>query len=151
METPIRQEPSAGSPSEQYEFTSGQNAVIRPLVRDMVWVAVPLQLMGVLYGIASVLAVLQAFRDPQHFWRAALIGLAMLFYLALGVWTGRAARAFKRIVATQGQDITHLMKALDNLRKLYALVSLFVKVYVVFVVVVVVAALLAALITAFRA
>jgi hypothetical protein len=151
MDTPIRPEPSPGSPPEQYEFTSRQNAVIGPLARDMVWVAVPLQLVGVLYGIGLVVAVVKAVRDPHLFLEAALIGLGMLFYLALGIWTSRAARSFQHIVSTQGQDVTHLMDALDNLRKLYGLLSILVKVYVAIVLVAVVVGLIVALFTAFRA
>jgi hypothetical protein len=151
MDTPMRQEPSPGSPSDQYEFTSRQNAVIGPLSRDMVWVAVPLVLVGVLYGIALIVTVVKAFRDPHLFLEAALIGLAMLFYLALGVWTSRAARSFKQIVTTQGRDVTHLMDALDNLRKMYGLLSIIVKLYVLLAVVAVVVGLVVAFITAFKA
>ena len=150
MDTPSRQEPSPGSPPDQYEFTSRQNTVIGSLSRDMVWVGVPLQVVGILYAIALIVAVVKAFRDPNLFVEAALIGLAMLFYLALGVWTSRAARSFKRIVTTHGQDVTHLMDALDNLRKLYALLSFIVKIYVLLVVVAVVLGLVGALVMAFK-
>lgn len=78
-------------------------------------------------GEGLVVTVVKAFREPHLFLEAALIGLAMPFYRALGVWTGRAARSFKRIVLTQGQDVSHLMDALDNLRKFYALLSLLAK------------------------
>jgi hypothetical protein len=74
-----------------------------------------------------------------------LIGLVVLFYLALGTWTSRSAQAFRQIVSTKGQDISHLMDALDNLRKLYGLLGLIVKVYVVIVAVAVVVGLIAAL------
>jgi hypothetical protein len=151
MDKPMQQEPSPGSPPEQYEFTSRQNAVIGPLARDMRWIAVPLQVVGVLYGIALILAVVKAVQEPHLFGEAALIALAMLFYLTLGAWTSRAARSFERIVTTQGQDISHLMDALDNLRKLYALLSLFVKIYVVFALVAVVLGVIAALFMAFKA
>jgi hypothetical protein len=150
MDQPNQQEPAPGSPPKQYEFTSRQNAVIGPLARDMRWVAVPLELVGFLYGIALVLTAVKAFREPQLFLEAALIGLAMLFYLALGVWTGRAANSFQGIVATQGRDIAHLMDALDSLRKLYGLLSIIVKVYVAFAVVAVLVGVISVLVMAFR-
>jgi hypothetical protein len=145
MDTPIRAETTPSSSPVQYEFTSRQNAVIGPLAHDMLWVALPLQLVGVLYGVALIAAVIKAFREPHVFMEAALIGLAMLFYLALGVWTSRAARSFKDVVATQGNDVGHLMDGLDNLRKLYGLLSIIVKFYVLVVVVAVVVGLVAAL------
>ncbi len=71
MDTPIRSENSPGSPADptspppgEYEFTSRQNAVIAPLAHDMVWVAVPLQLVGILYAIGLIVSVIRAFRDP---------------------------------------------------------------------------------------
>jgi len=39
----------------------------------------------------------------------------------VGLWTQRASMSFKSVVQTEGQDITHLMDALDDLRKLYSL------------------------------
>jgi len=73
----------------------------------------------------------------------------MLFFLALGTWTSRSARSFKQIVTTQGQDVSHLMDALENLRKMYGLLSLVVKIYVAVAVVTVIAALIALLAKAF--
>jgi hypothetical protein len=151
METPTRPESTSGSSPGQYEFTGRQNAVIGPLARDMVWVAVPLLLVGILYGIGVFVSVLQSFHDAHYIFQAALIGLAMLFYLALGTWTKRSARAFQQIVSTQGQDINHLMDALDNLRKMYGLLSLIIKVYVAIAGVAVVIGLIAALVAAFKA
>jgi hypothetical protein len=124
--------------------------VIAALARDMVWVAVPLVLVGALYGIGLLVYVARSFQDPHFIFQAVLIGLAMLFYLALGTWTNRAAQAFRQIVTTQGRDIEHLMDAVDNLRKMYGLLSLIVKIYVVIVGVAVVVGLIAALAAAFR-
>src|SRR5947208_5291564 len=109
MDTPMGQENSPSSPPGQYEFTSQQNAIIARLASDMVWVAVPLQLVGIIYGIALIICVVKAFRDPAFIAEAALLTLAMLFYLVLGIWTNKSADSFKRIVSTQGQDINYLM------------------------------------------
>src|SRR5262245_31364314 len=90
------------------EFDARQNAVIKPLARDMTWVAAPLLLVGVLYGVGMVACLIQAFRDRHFILEAVLIGSAMLFFLALGTWTSKAARAFSDIVTTRGQDMRHL-------------------------------------------
>jgi hypothetical protein len=56
-------------------------------------------------------------------WGIALnTGVVGLFYLMLGTWTRSAATSFKKIVDTQGQDISFLMKALDSLHSMYSLV-----------------------------
>jgi hypothetical protein len=135
----------------EYEFTDRQNEVLRSLSRDMLWVGVPLVLVGILYGVGLLVSVIRSFQDPHFLLQAALVGLAMLFYLALGTWTNRSARAFKEIVLTRGRDIDHLMDALDNLRKMYGLLSLIIKIYVVIVAVAVVFGLIAALATLFKA
>ncbi len=38
----------------------------------------------------------------------------------VGLWTQRASVSFRKVVDTQGKDISHLMMALDDLRKLYS-------------------------------
>jgi hypothetical protein len=123
--------------------------VIDTLSRDMIWVAAPLQVVGILYGVGAVVCVIRAFRDPHYIFQAVLIGFAMLFFLALGTWTSTSARSFREIVSTQGRDINHLMVALKYLQKMYGLLSLVVKVYFVVAVVSIVVGLIAALVAAF--
>lgn len=134
MDAPKPQD-SAPSPVGQFEFTGPQNAIIEQLSSDMRWVALPIQLIGILYGVALVMAVIKAFQAPRFLLEAVLIGLAMLFFLAVGFWTSRASSSFQQIVSTKERDITHLMAALDDLRKQYKLLSAIVKVYVALIVV----------------
>jgi hypothetical protein len=129
----------------QYEFDEKQNSVIEQLSRAMLWIAVPLQIVGILYGLAVVLAIVQAFHDASQVFAAVFAALAMLFFLALGNWTGNAAQSFRRIVTTTGQDVTHLMDGLDNLRKMYSLLSLIVKVYVVVILITLIAGFIVAI------
>jgi hypothetical protein len=42
-------------------------------------------------------------------------------YLAIGLWTRKAAASFSEIVDTEGSDVDHLMGALGQLLKLYRL------------------------------
>ncbi len=44
-----------------------------------------------------------------------------IIQIIIGIWTGRAASSFQLIVNTQGNDITNLISALGELRKLYVL------------------------------
>jgi sulfite exporter TauE/SafE len=42
-------------------------------------------------------------------------------YIIIGIWTIRAADSFKKIVDTAESDISYLMNALNELKKLYTL------------------------------
>jgi hypothetical protein len=115
-----------------YEFDTQQNNIIEQLARAMRWIAFPLRLVGALYAIGAILAVVQAIpqREPAAYLGVLFGLLAAFFFSALGRWTGNAAESFHRITTTTGQDVDHLMDGLDNLRKMYSLLSVIVKVYV---------------------
>jgi hypothetical protein len=142
METPA-QDPD-GSAAE-YEFDDKQNKVIADLANSMRWVAAPLLVLGLLYIVASAFCVIQAFRHPATIVSVIYVGLIALLFLALGRWTGDAAKSFLEVVSTRGRDISHLMDALENLRKKYSLLSVFVKIYVVLIILSLIAAAIIAI------
>lgn len=144
MSTSPQPESAASKPS-QFEFDARHNQIMEKLSRDMRWVAAPLLLLGVLYAIAVVSAVVRGFQKPELFLSAVFIALPMLFYFALSSWTRRASESFHRVASTAGQDINHLMVALENLGKKYSLLSLIVKLYVVLIIVAMLAAVILAL------
>jgi|HubBroStandDraft_6_1064221.scaffolds.fasta_scaffold1945734_1 disulfide bond formation protein DsbB len=119
------------STQPQYEFTTDQNKVIDQLARNMRIVAVVMLFIGVLYLLAFVGAIANVYFAPAMIGHPILIGVAMLFYLTMGRWTDAAAKEFQKVVQTTGQDISHPMVALDNLRKLYVLMGAIIKVYLV--------------------
>jgi hypothetical protein len=58
-----------------------------------------------------------------HLWGIAIFcAVNFLIYLLVGVWTRQAAGSFRKIVDTQGNDISHLMSALSALNRMYSLV-----------------------------
>ena len=114
----------------QYEFNTKQNDIIERLARAMLWIAAPLQLVGVLYLLGAILAAVRTWHEPGAVTGALLALLAAIFFLALGRWTRNAATAFERVVTTTGNDVDHVMEGLDNLRKMYSLLSTLVKIYV---------------------
>lgn len=130
------------TPSKQYEFDERQNEVIKQLWQAMRWVAVPLLLIGIIYliGIASWIG--QAIATPRSAFPLISLGLAALFFGALAIWTRRAASGFQQVTETAGQDIEHLMAALDNLRKAFSLLSLVVKIYVALLIIGIIVALI---------
>jgi len=134
----------------QYEFSHEQNALIGSLATKMRFVGLFLAVVGVLNLLVALLVVVAVYRDrvPQrwldqlpadarakveeqkdrlpdnsHLWGVALnTAVVGLFYLVMGVWTRSAGDSFRKIVDTQGSDVSHLMGALSSLHSMYALV-----------------------------
>jgi hypothetical protein len=96
----------------EYEFSSSQNELIKQLADKMRFVGYFLMGAGVLAAISGLFA----FRNGGV--GSIISGVVQVI---IGVWTSKAASAFKLIVETQGNDIENLMGALGELRKLYAL------------------------------
>lgn len=149
MEPPVPQ--NEGPPANQFEFDSQQNQVIGDLAAAMRWVAAPLIFLGVLYAFAAVLAVFHVFRQPASLFSVIVIALVSFLLWSLGQWITQAAESFQQVVTTGGRDISNMMDALANLRKLFTVLSTFVKIYVVIVVVTLVVTLVVIIVEAFRA
>ncbi|HEY8077445.1 MAG TPA: hypothetical protein VIF62_25140 [Labilithrix sp.] len=102
--------------SRGYEFDPKQNDVIEKLGRSMHVVGIFMFVFGVLGLVGSVLAIVTHQVGPQSGFAESLV--MTLF----GFWTQRAGGRFTKIVKTTGNDVTHLMAALDDLRKMYGVV-----------------------------
>lgn len=101
-------------PSRPYEFDHAQNATFAKLAGAMTFVAVA---MLVLSALAALTAAVLA--------RSTLAGSAVVAPLAIavafmGVQLFAAARRFRRIVATHGNDVSHLIAALDEMAVAYS-------------------------------
>jgi hypothetical protein len=73
---------------------------------------------------------------------AVMLGIVTTFLLCIGTWTNNASASLKNVVASQGNDIQHLMQAMDNLRKKYSVLGFVIKLYLVFVIVALIGAVL---------
>ena len=114
---------------ESYEFTPEQNELIADLARKMLTVGIFLYVIGGAAAVGFVWSASGARMD------AALgLGLLTAFCLAIATWTVVAARSFRRIVDTEGQDIPHAMAALTQLRRFYTLHFWLIVVYVILIV-----------------
>jgi hypothetical protein len=59
----------------------------------------------------------------NHLWGIAISSAVNgLLYVLIGMWTRSAGRSFQQVVDTTGSDIQHLMNALAELNKMYALI-----------------------------
>ena len=108
---------TATPPPNAYEFTEEQNQTIRSLALFMQILAIIMLVIGGLQVVAGLAA-------PQPEAKAGAIqgGVILIF----GVFTLRAAAAFRRIVSSAGGDIGHLMSALGTLRGLYQLQAILI-------------------------
>jgi hypothetical protein len=137
-------------PAAEYEFDTKQNQVIGGLALEMHWVAAPLILLSILYGVGTVLILFQAIREPAAFIvPVTYVGLVTVFIWLLASWTQKAAASFHKVVSSGGQDISHLMEALENLRKKYALLGAFVKIYVAVILIAVIAGAISAVVSTY--
>lgn len=135
----------------QYEFTGDQNALIRTLASKMGTVGFFLILVGLGTLVLAVLGFLPtvttelptlpdgvppevlgaierytafaAERQSQVYYGALASGIQAVILLLSGVYVRRAAGAFRKIVDTEGQDITHLLTALGALKGLFSLLA----------------------------
>lgn len=97
---------------QPYEFNNTQNQLIRELSEKMRFVSYFLIGLGILVAIGGLVLIA----------RGGLGNIIQgIVQILIGVWTNKAASAFKQIVNTQGNDIENLMSALGELRKLYTL------------------------------
>jgi hypothetical protein len=107
--------------SAQYEFNDEQNREISALADAMRVTAGLVQLLGLAFVVLCCLAVAQAVQAGGGYGPAVGLGVAALFFLCVGFWTGGAATSFRKIVETRKEDIWHLMNALGSLRNMYGL------------------------------
>ena len=119
----------------EYEFTPEQNDTIARLSDAMRWVSVPMLALGALCMVNLIMSLVWLVQTKSYQdWHAIGTMLYLLFstllFLAFAVWTSRSSFEFQQITETRGQDISHLMGALDDLRKVYGVLATFVKVFV---------------------
>lgn len=135
----------------QYEFTGDQNALIRGLASKMGTVGFFLMLVGlgmlVLAGLGFLPTVTDALpslpdgvppevqgaidrytafaaeRQTQVYYGALASGIQAIILLLSGVYVRRASASFRKIVDTEGEDISHLLTALGALRGLFSLLA----------------------------
>lgn len=131
--------PSPGG--AQYEFTEPQNAVFRELAGAMSTVGV----LMIVFGCVGMLGGCGTSFSSKGL--GGVSGLLQgIFSIIVGLWTRSAASSFERITTSQGQDISLLMSALSELKRIYSLQR---TAYIVLIVLTVLAVAVAILATMF--
>ncbi len=117
--------------SREFEFDASQNALFSDLAQKMGFV-------GLLFIALGALTILGGVFNGVGGLSNIFVGV---LYILIGLWTKNASDAFRRIVDTQGSDITNLMTALGQLRKLYTLQYWAIIISIIFIVLALIAAL----------
>jgi hypothetical protein len=137
LQLPPEQDRPAGTKpvGPGFEFNPMQEEIIRSLSKKMNFVAYFYLVASALVGLAGL-----GFMFINFF-----IGFFYLILLTpellIGIWTLNAGKSFRLIVDTKGQDIPHLMVALNSLRKLYTLMFWILIIGLVFMVLAIVGAI----------
>jgi hypothetical protein len=93
---------------QQYEFSEEENILVGSLAKKMKFVGI----FGVTFGVFEIL-------QGIFFDKTAIV--QGLISIVIGIWTTKASESFQKIVDTQGNDISYLLGALDQLKKLFSL------------------------------
>jgi hypothetical protein len=101
--------------AQAFEFDAQQDQTIGTLAGRMKALGLVYIVMGVCVGLMAVFALL------TQFFAGLIVGAETAVVLFIGIWTFQATKSFRQIVDTKGNDMMHLMNALESLRKLYNL------------------------------
>lgn len=108
------------APANEYEFGAKQNELVAALAGRMTFVGTMMIVFGVLVDLIGLVSILVLHLAPTS--GAALTNIvAGAALLCVGFWTRGAAESFQRIVDTQGNDVSNLMIALEELFRIYSL------------------------------
>ena len=94
--------------NNQYEFTDQENVLVNDLAQKMKYVGI----FGIILGVVEILS--------SFFGEKGGI-ISGVISIIVGVWTINASKFFQKIVDTTGSDMSNLMSALTELKKLYGL------------------------------
>jgi hypothetical protein len=101
---------SSPLPAGGYEFTEEQNRVIGGLASSMGWVS----------AIIVIIGLLQLFVGIAQVSKGGIGAIVQAVVLLVVGWlTHKASKEFREITTSEGNDLGHLMDALEALRNLY--------------------------------
>jgi len=116
----------AAAGTREFEFDEAQNGIFRELGNTMTFVGTALMLFGAIAGLGGFVTLGTG--------GAGLGGLVQgAAYVAIGLWTRRAAAAIGRVAATRGRDIAYLMEAMTELKRVYTLQRALIVIGIIFV------------------
>lgn len=104
---------------DEFEFSDSHNLVFDGVARWMKIVGIIEIVLGVIYAIPAVLNLAVLNTPP-----VVIAALHIVVVGLMGAWTIKAGGSVRAIVTTEGDDVRHLMEAMEKLKKLFFLQGL---------------------------
>jgi hypothetical protein len=105
------------STADEYEFTKEQNDVVRDLANTVSITGLVLMALGIVALVYAGVFITGNRTDPTPLVLAAFCAPMVI----AGFWLRSTAEPLLKIVDTQGRDITNLVDALKEFRRVFAL------------------------------
>ena len=109
-----------------YEFNDQENVILKKLYKHMNFVGYSFLVLGILTAIIAIGFI----QHDKGIWFILIGFVAAVILVTLGVLTNNMASRFKAVVKTEGDDIDHLMVALDHLTSWFNIQIIFIGVAV---------------------
>jgi hypothetical protein len=103
-----------------YEFSEEQNKVIKRLRANMLFVGIFVLLLGIFLGI---LDIYYWFCPERNIIFKIFVALLSFVTIMMGLFTLTSARSFRQVFTTEGNDVDHLMTAMDKLATWFGIVT----------------------------
>ena len=103
------------STNKAYEFTARENVVIRKTGKRSRWWGALSVIWGLIMLATGALAVVWLEAGPGAVAVGGIYAISAIIPLLIGLNFLRAGRSFLGVSETEGHDIPHLMRALENL------------------------------------
>lgn len=104
-----------------YEFNEQENVIIKKLYKNMNFVGYSFLVLGAIFTAIGISWI----SHKDLLWiLAAFVGAVV--FITIGVITNNTASRFKAVVKTEGDDVEHLMTAIDNLISWFSIQIVFI-------------------------
>ena len=117
MSEPAKQSDQTASSDNEYEFSSEQNHVVRDLANTVSITGLVLMALGIVALVYAGVFISGSRQDPTPLVLATFCAPMVI----AGFWLRSTAEPLMKVVDTKGRDITHLMNALNEFRRVFAL------------------------------
>jgi ABC-type multidrug transport system permease subunit len=118
------------STEKNYEFDSAQNETMLTLGKSLQFLGAASLVLAMLFGVGVLGSLAQAL------WRDAFSqAMFLVFAFSMGTLMMKAGGEFQAIVVTAGSDISHLMSALEKLRRMFSILGTIVVLFILLTIV----------------
>ena len=105
-----------------YEFKEQENVIIRKLYKQMTFVGSCLVFLGVIFTVIFLIWLI----GEAHIIKTLFAAVLSVILLTMGIITIMSSNHFKKVVITEGEDIQHLMIAIDKLTTWFSIQTIMI-------------------------